>query len=187
LYSYISIRIKTPVNMNTQSAFALFFSLAFLISACQKEAVITEEEPILVNEPRSYPNADSRLWVYFEAFEKEARLRGKNFNLVELNIQGLIEDIDVNGVAGHCKYGSHIDNEVTIDSPFWNSARAIDREFVVFHELGHCVLLRGHEESAHANGTCTSLMRSGALECRDNYSANTRTAYLNELFSEDNS
>jgi len=173
--------------MNIRSRISLAFLLSLIFIACQKESSIIEEETIQIVDPIEYPNADSRLWVYFEAFEKEARLRGKSFDLKALNILGIIEDIDVEGVAGHCKYGSHIDNEVTIDSPFWDNADVLSREFVVFHELGHCILLRGHEERAHSNGICTSLMRSGALDCRDNYNLNTRASYLNELFSEDNS
>lgn len=173
--------------MSLQSFTPLILLLALALVSCQKESPLIEEGVVTIVDPKEYPNADSRLWLYFEAFENEARLRGKAFDLKELNIQGVIEDIDVEGVAGHCRYGSHIDNEVTIDSPFWNRANDLNREFVVFHELGHCVLIRGHEESAHVNGSCTSLMRSGTLDCQDNYNVNTREVYLNELFSKDNS
>ena len=110
-----------------------------------------------------------------------------SFDLKELNILGIIENIEEEGVAGHCKYGDHIDNEVTIDSDFWSRTNNVLREFVVFHELGHCVLLRDHDESVSDDGTCESLMRRGVQDCRDNYNSSTREGYLNELFSENNS
>jgi hypothetical protein len=54
---------------------------------------------------------------------------------------------------------------------------------VVFHELGHCYLGRGHSEETHPNGVCKSIMRSGNGGCFDNYNSTTREAYLDELFS----
>lgn len=171
--------------MNTQSIIVLLILSLILFSACEKENTISEEE-IMSVEPKSYSDADKRLWPFFQSFEEEAALRGVSIDLEDLNVLGHIGDIDVDGVAGRCKYGSHIHNEITIDAPFWENANQLSREFVVFHELGHCVLLRAHTESAHSDGTCTSLMRSGALDCKDNYNTRTRSNYIDELFSQMN-
>ena len=163
-------------------------SILFLIifSSCQKSTEIIQE-PIQMEEEKNYPNVDERLWSYFMSFEEAARERGLLFDLKEQNILGIIENIDEQGVAGHCKYGSHIDNEVTIDNGFWSRSSNTIREFVVFHELGHCVLMRDHDETVLSNGDCESLMRSGVQNCQDNYNSNTREYYLDELFSENNS
>ena len=164
----------------------ILLSTMFLTIGCDQDLVIDpEQDDISVNV--AYSNVDQRLWIYFQSFEQEAQERGLFFVLKDLNIQGLIEHIDEASVAGHCKYGSHIDNEVTIDSGFWSRSNNTLREFVVFHELGHCVLLRDHDESVLSNGTCESLMRSGVQDCRDNYNTATRDRYLDELFSENNS
>lgn len=166
----------------------LFVCISLGLVSCTKEAdvelMVMEDNDIV--ESRSYPNADKRLWPYFQAFEEAAKERGLNFDLKGLNILGVIQQIDEAGVAGHCKYGSHIDNEVTLAIDFWNRAGARSKEFVVFHELGHCVLLRGHNESVFDNGACRSMMRSGLEDCRDNYNEVTRSSYLDELFSEIN-
>jgi len=62
---------------------------------------------------------------------------------------------------------------VTVDEDFWENAS--DR-----------FLSRGHTETAYANGTCASLMRSGLEDCQDNYHTNTRELYLDELFFPEN-
>lgn len=70
-----------------------------------------------------------------------------------------------------------------IDLEFWERANILNKEFVVFHELGHCTLFRAHKEGVDANGICVSMMRSGLEDCRDNYSAITRATYWDELFN----
>jgi len=56
------------------------------------------------------------------------------------------------------------------------------KELIVFHELGHCFLQRGHREDALPNGACVSIMRSGIEDCLDNYTSETRSFYIDELF-----
>ena len=125
---------------------------------------------------------ESELWPHFAAFEQEAQRRGFDYNLNALRISGMIDQIHEDNVAGSCRYGSHIDNEVTIDIDFWNRSSYLLREFVVFHELGHCVLLRGHDESTDIQGRCLSIMRSGLTNCRDTYTSQNRDRFLDELF-----
>jgi hypothetical protein len=103
-----------------------------------------------------------------------------NINLS--NITGSIDEIEAENVLGRCSYNSHLPEHVTIDKTFWTGAGAWAREFVVFHELGHCELLRDHFAGRNTDGSCVSLMRSGLVECRDNYNSATRSRYLDELF-----
>ena len=53
---------------------------------------------------------------------------------------------------------------------------------IVFHELGHCYLTRGHKDERKNNGTCASIMRSGKAACMDFYTSDNRKEYLDELF-----
>ena len=148
--------------------------LAFLgsfFTACEKEAVLADA------------NIDPDLLPYFELFEAEAAERGLNVNLAANNIEGFIENIPGRGVVGQCAYSADSPHTVTIDLPFWNTASDILREYIVFHELGHCYLERGHLDAADANGNCLSIMESGLGDCDPNYTDNTREAYLDELFS----
>jgi len=156
------------------------FTLSILFSSCQKDISEPEE-----NTNIRFANVEPELWPYYSAFEKEASLRGFDYDLNAMNILGKIEEIHEQNVAGSCKFGRYIDNEVTIDQSFWNRSSNLFKEFVVFHELGHCVLLRDHDESADAQGRCLSIMRSGTGNCRDVYSLQNRGIYLDELFFED--
>ncbi|PHN06108.1 hypothetical protein [Flavilitoribacter nigricans] len=153
-----------------------------LLAGCSKDEalmVLPEPEPVAI---RTFPNADEQLWPYFERFEQEAARRGLTVDLKVANIEGLLEEIHEENVLGECSYSPRFPGRVTIDRSFWERANDRGREFVVFHELGHCELLRGHFEGTFADGTCESLMRSGVEGCRDNYREATRTAYLDELF-----
>lgn len=167
------------MSIRKSSAFLL---LVLLLVSCSTDSFFnTEEEQ--EEDSESYRDVDQRLWSYFESFENEAQLRGFSYDLNALRVTGSIESIDEQGVAGVCQYGSHI-HDVTIDINFWNNASQRLREFVVFHELGHCVLSRGHTETQFNNGICRSIMRSGLGDCRDAYISDNRNYYLNELFSE---
>ncbi len=136
------------------------------------------------DEMAEYLKVDKALWPHFKKFEQEAGLRGINTDLADAVITGFISDIKTDHVLGQCSYNSQDPNRVTIDKPFWDKASDLAREFVVFHELGHCYLGRSHDESVDSRRVCKSIMRSGTGSCRDNYTAVTRSAYLDELFLE---
>lgn len=167
-----------------QNHLHLIIFSAFIISACTdftevEQAPLTPEEP----QEKSYPNVDPQLWKYFASFEHEALIRGISIDLNAEGVSAEIEQIPEDGVAGTCHFGSQIQNHVTVDQSFWNNSNENWREFVVFHELGHCSLLRGHYEGMDSNGTCLSIMASGTQECTSRYNSVNRTTYLNELFS----
>lgn len=166
-----------------QKGFLLVMTFVFSTTACtvfqQDDVQPTDESDIEVH---AYYGVNEELWPYFARFEAEALQRGIFVDLREAQITAEIEQIEDDGVAGKCRYSSHFPNHVTIDKAFWDSTSDLGREFVVFHELGHCDLGRDHRESTNADGTCKSLMRSGLNGCRDNYRSNTRAAYLDELF-----
>lgn len=167
----------------SRKIFALLPVLIFVTVACNKEdnQLVIEAEPEVVEEV-GFPNVEEPLWIYFARYEEEAQRRGVAIDLRNAQITGMIESIEDDGVAGQCSYSSAAPNHVTIDLEFWNRASDRAREFVVFHELGHCHLARGHREDAFVNGACQSIMRSGLGTCRDNYTTINRTSYLDELF-----
>lgn len=153
------------------------FCLLLGFTACQTDTV-QDDLPV---EEASYFDVEPLLWEYFERFEFEASLRGMSIDLNRLQISGEIKNIEDENVAGTCQYGSHL-KHVTIDASFWNRYSVLEREFVVFHELGHCVLSRGHLESSFNNGICTSIMHSGLSGCQVVYNNQNREYYLDELF-----
>ncbi len=156
--------------------FFLFAGTIVLLSTCKKD------EALIVPEERSFPLVDQRLWPYFEAFESEAAARGISIDLVEEEITGVIEAIDEEHVAGQCSYSPFTPGDVTVDDEFWNNSGTNFREFIIFHELGHCYLKRDHREDSDNFGFCKSIMRSGVEDCRDRYNTQTRHTYIDELF-----
>ena len=157
------------------------FCLLLFFSSCNEDDSISNILP----DERMFPNVHPDLWDYYERFENEAAERGIEIDLVAEGVTGAILEIEQDRVAGSCAFGSHISNHVTIDLEFWNRSNDVSKEFVVFHELGHCSLHREHREDAMVDGTCASIMRSGIEDCFDNYRFSTRTAYLDELFDEE--
>lgn len=141
------------------------------------------EEPEQV-EPQhvKFPGVDPQLRIYFQRFEDEAAARGLQVDLTQAGITGEIMEIEDNHVLGRCSFPRAQPNRVTVDQSFWSRGSDLFREFVVFHELGHCFLFRPHLEDLLSNGACSSIMRSGNGLCLDNYSQRTRSFYIDELF-----
>lgn len=165
------------VQLLTPHKALILLSGLLIFAACQPNSV-TEE---FVEQSREYPLADELLWPHYQSFEEEAALRGFNIDLNLLEVTGFISPIPEQGVAGTCTYGTHI-NEVNIDQTFWNRSGNLTREYVVFHELGHCVLHRDHTEGSDNDGICISLMNSGTTDCRVAYNTANRDYYIDELF-----
>ena len=123
---------------------------------------------------------DDELSPYFTSFEEEARARGLEVSLTDNNIGGRIEEID-DDIVGQCWQNSE-QGYIIIDADYWSRASSIDREFIVFHELGHCYLQREHLDERDARGVCTSIMNSGTSNCVRLYTSHNRSDLLDELF-----
>lgn len=139
------------------------------LSACEKEEAITS-------------NVEQALQAYFERFDVEARARGFDFSLEMEELTASIISIAEDGVLGQCHYSEQAPNIVEIDQQFWNRATDLEKEYVVFHELGHCVLGRNHDDTRLADGSCGSIMQSGLTNCRVEYNTSNREEYVDELF-----
>ena len=127
---------------------------------------------------------DSRLQIYFDRFAEEGAIRGVTIDYNTVKISGKIEDItDGSKVAGQCQSNSARANTLIVDLGFWNQSSDIEKEFVIYHELGHCYLDRDHLDDSNDDGTCVSMMHSGTGSCTNVFNANTRSGYLDELFN----
>lgn len=142
------------------------------------------QETLTISPQQENEFVDPRLVPYFKSFQYEASLRGIDVDYEAFPITGYIQSIQEDDIAGTCNYHSYEPNVVTIDLEYWNSVSTLRREMVVFHELGHCVLGRGHTETAFSNGICTTLMNSGTSGCYVAYTADNRDYYLGELFGQ---
>ena len=144
------------------------FLIVFLANSCTKEQVVV---------------VDAAIQPYFDLFEEEGQTRGKIINLSTAEIQGILTTIDEESVTGQCAVNSTTGlKTIRVDQQFWTTASDLEKEFLIFHELGHCYLDRRHLDETDSRGTCRSMMYSGDNICKMSYTNTTRAAYLDELF-----
>lgn len=125
---------------------------------------------------------DNSLQEYFDRFAAEGAKRNVIVDYEEARVSGYIKEINTPNVIGRCAHDPKKPNTVIVDRTYWDSGTDLEREFLVFHELGHCVLNREHLDEADAHGNCISIMTSGTAQCRINYTPDTRDKLLDELF-----
>ncbi len=152
----------------------------FLFTHCQQ--VILEEE--LEESSQFGGNITSDLGPYFLTFQEEARSYGIDIDYESSNVTATLQQINNGNVAGTCTTNGHNLRDIVIDQSFWDNASHLLKEMVIFHELGHCILGRGHFEGQFSNGICQSIMRSGLGTCIDAYTNNNRDYFIDELFLE---
>lgn len=126
---------------------------------------------------------DNSLQEYFDRFVVEAAKRNVTVDYEAARVSGYIKEINTPNVIGQCAHDPKKPNTVIVDRTYWNSGKDLEKEFLVFHELGHCVLNREHLDEADARGNCISIMTSGSAQCRINYTPDTRDKLLDELFT----
>jgi len=128
---------------------------------------------------------DEKLAPYFEIFEEEAATRGIIFNNEVEQIEGYLQNIIDDGVIGACRRndGEGKNRSTFFDEAYWDNATDLEKQYVVFHELGHCFLELDHDDNENEKGECISIMASGIGSCRDNFNELTRDELLDELFS----
>ncbi len=125
---------------------------------------------------------DNPLLEYFDRFVVEGALRNVTVDYVASRVSGYLRVITQPNVIGQCAHDPTKPNTVIVDRIYWDTATDLEREFVVFHELGHCVLNREHLDASDAQGNCISIMTSGTGQCVINYTPSTRSKLLDELF-----
>lgn len=146
----------------------IIIPLLFSLAACQTE----EAKPSV--------EINNDLLPYFERFESEALLRGVEAPITTL-VSGKFADIE-GDIVGQCEHYANSPNTILVDQQYWQKASDLEKEYLLFHELGHCYLERSHLDSKDATGKCLSIMQSGQGNCRMNYNSSTRKEYLDELF-----
>ena len=174
--------------MKAVESLILFVFLIFFAACLEEDLSLPVDSNDPIPQVRVFNNVEEALWPHFESFEAAALDYGYAIDINRFNIVGSIESINDGNVVGTCSYGGRQNHrDVVIDQSFWNRASYLSREYIVFHELGHCILGRGHEDECLSNGIWSSLMRSGTIRgCRDFYNSNTRDYYVEELFIDNN-
>lgn len=126
---------------------------------------------------------EAELQEHFSNFEIEAAAHGIEIDISTIDISAYIENIETQGTLGQCKSYSDGSQQVIVDEQYWNRISNNDREYIVFHELGHCILKREHNDNKDEKGSCTSIMQSGINGCKSVYNNENKTQLLMELFN----
>jgi len=126
---------------------------------------------------------DPNLMEYIEIFEEEAAARNVNISIMDLEVSAHIMNIQESNVLGQCYTYSDDSREIVIDQEYWEELDLLEKEFLMMHELGHCILDRDHLDDSDENNNCISIMQSGTGDCRHRYNANNRERLLDELFN----
>jgi len=125
---------------------------------------------------------DTELIPYFDIFSKEASKRGVSVDYEAARIEGLLQDIPNASVQGQCFRNEEKPRKVIIDINYWSNANELEKQFIIFHELGHCFLDRDHLDTSEPDGLCTSIMHSSPNACPFELTTLNREEYLDELF-----
>jgi hypothetical protein len=136
-----------------------------LIGACHKESG-------LIDDP---------LKPYLESFRQEALSRGITIDYGRRQIEARLQLHSDNVRLGWCDYNYDQPDLIIINTFYWDILDDLEKEKLVFHELGHCVLNRPHLDELRQDGHCKSIMHSGQ-KCSDDYTDESRSTYLDELF-----
>jgi len=81
------------------------------------------------------------------------------------------------GRVGCCFTQSHETPVVVIDKAAWQGASSAYRSIIIYHELGHCVLNRQHDNATHAGGAFGIPIPASVMQA--NFSG-----YLPDLFTD---
>jgi len=138
-----------------------------LLSSCSKEDLV---------------ETDPELQPYFQLFADEAEERGIVVDYQAERIEGLLQNITVRDVLGQCFRNVDKPRKVIIDIGAWNESNEARKRFLIYHELGHCFLDRGHRDDKIGD-ECVSIMHSNTQLCPDfELTDDNRKQYLDELF-----
>ena len=148
--------------------FKYYFILAIsiLLGSCHHENM------------QDYPPAFEE---YVDEFFYQANQRGLNLYPENLNFSIQFGETD-DELGGFCNTKG---NAITINAEDWEHRDQPEREHVIFHELGHCILNRDHRNDESVTNECFSFMRGAEddFDCSLNLqSAYWRDYYIDELF-----
>ena len=163
--------------------FFSFFIVATLLTvySCSSEGTIEE--------PSKKIEVDLKFQEYLDRFIEEGANRGYDIDFSDTGLSIQFETVPT-GAAGVCSElgtgttGSH---RIGIRKTYWETLTDIQKERLIFHELGHCELNRPHDNQVLSNGDWKSIMRGDPLPPDKtpivNYTGTRRDYYIDELFA----
>jgi hypothetical protein len=139
--------------------------IVILLSSCGKDNI---------------PLIDNKVKKYVEIFRIEAFRRNIILSDEDLNIDIRFDQLK-DGLRGSCFLDKKL---IKLDSISWLKQDSFDNEWLVYHELGHCILHKEHNNENLVRGECKGLMSNHENnQCFINFkSLIWRKWYFDELF-----
>jgi len=131
--------------MNRLQGLAVLSMLVLSASACAPKE----------KQHESFLQIDSSFQTYVSNFEQAAADAGTPLTVSDLVLTfGATSSLNETGV---CEWAENETPRIIVNQRIWNTLSDDDRQEVIFHELGHCVLRRVHQngEMLAYNGTTT--------------------------------
>ncbi len=123
---------------------------------------------------------------YIDAFEADAAANGTTLNIDDLILEyGSELVLDGTEAAGLCHYETdETGPRIELDTATLNwTLHDFSREALVYHELGHCILDRSHDNALLPNRNYKSLMKSSGEISYSGFNQFKRDYYIAELFN----
>ncbi len=127
-------------------------TVLFIFQNCNKNPDVGAESGVL--------QIDPEFESYVQEFIEEGAKRGQDIDFSDSGLIVEFSDFSVGSASGFCYVGEH---HIVIDKTEWTALSENVRGFLLFHELGHCELNRGHTNVKFGNDVWRSIMRGGEL------------------------
>lgn len=114
----------------------------------------------------------------FDNFQYEADAHGITLDIVDIIV--VFGEMDEDEVIGYCWQRDNMTPLVVISQEFWQTASIVEQEILMFHELGHCLLNKEHDNRLDINGMPNSIMNEYILD--EYYYETYREDYLQQFF-----
>lgn len=151
--------------MNYKMRSIVLFFLFLVTTTCKKE-----DDPI----QKIY----SDFQEYVDRFAMEGSLRGVNVDLRSLTA------IYSDTLKWYCGYAAKNGISISLSPNCWKDQTDSNKEILFFHEMGHAVLNRSHDNSLLPNGDYKTMMLGGnQFDLYSEDSPERRKYYLDELFN----
>jgi hypothetical protein len=121
------------------------------------------------------------LQMYVQRFEAYSVLYGPSGPVAIYNLKVVFGAMKDEKSVGLCSLDLSGTSTVSIDKTYWDKANPVQKEVLMFHELGHCVLARDHREDLGEANAPISLMFHDIRPAY--YYPYQKIEYLKELFS----
>lgn len=176
IFHYLLKPRKVLLNTNLSKNITELVSIGFLFIACgsASDYMNYRTHPRGDTDPRTFREIDPAFSSFVDTFYQECGLTRETeipMGFVTTNFP----------VLAFCSVWESGVREVSIDKAGWFASTEVQKEWLIFHELGHCVLSREHNNVVNDVGVPASIMNSYRPEDLEDYYLEERTEYIKEL------